>query len=152
MTKTIIVVNGQLKLLFDRIVPALMEESPQGIPVSLHRGKNAVIVTACTTPWPFSTLFGQTGKAVRSLKEILCYAGFHIAGTLILPGTIFLPGCSKKAGKTAERLQPAYRNQLRYCLFTSGYRLSSGIPIHFPVACYAPHSYTYIEEILQNVF
>lgn len=79
--------SGQLKLLFDRIVPSLMSESPQGMPVPLHRGKNAVIVTACTTPWPFSVLFGQTGKAVRSLKEILCYAGFHITGALILPGT-----------------------------------------------------------------
>lgn len=79
--------SGQLKLLFDRVVPALMGESPRGIPVPLHRGKRAVIITACTTPWPFSVLFRQTGNAVRSLKEILRYAGFRITGTLVLPGT-----------------------------------------------------------------
>jgi multimeric flavodoxin WrbA len=79
--------SGQLKLLFDRVVPSLMGESPQGIPAALHRGKNAVIVTACTTPWPFSVLSGQTAGAVRSLKEILRYAGFHITGTLAVTGT-----------------------------------------------------------------
>jgi multimeric flavodoxin WrbA len=100
--------SGQLKVLFDRVVPSLMSESPQGIPVPLHRGKNAVIVTACTTPWPFSTLFGQTGKAVRSLKEILSYAGFHITGTLILPGTKnrndIPAGLLKKSRKAGRKL------------------------------------------------
>jgi multimeric flavodoxin WrbA len=79
--------NGRLKLLFDRIVPSLMGESPVGVPVPLHRGKQAVIVTACTTPWPCNIFSRQTGQAVRALKEILGYAGFHITGTLVLPGT-----------------------------------------------------------------
>ena len=103
--------SGQLKLLFDRIVPSLMSESPKGIPVPLHHGKNAVIVTACTTPWPFNVLFGQTGKAVRALKEIVCYAGFHIIGTLILPGTKNRNGLSatllKKCRRTGRKITAA---------------------------------------------
>ena len=39
--------NGQMKLLFDRIVPSMMGESKLGIPIPLHKGKKAVIVTAC---------------------------------------------------------------------------------------------------------
>jgi|WetSurMetagenome_2_1015567.scaffolds.fasta_scaffold291550_2 multimeric flavodoxin WrbA len=96
--------SGQLKLLFDRIVPSLMGESPQGIPAALHRGKDAVIVTACTTPWPFSALCRQTGGAVRSLKEILCYAGFHIAGTLVVPGTKTCPNIPHQLLEKGRRL------------------------------------------------
>ena len=96
--------SGQLKLLFDRIVPSLMGESPRGIPVPLHRGKRAVIVTACTTPWPFSTLFRQTGNAVRSLKEILRYAGFRVTGTLVLPGTKNRNGIPERLLKNGRRL------------------------------------------------
>ena len=42
-------ISGQMKLMFDRIVPAMMGESKLGIPIALHKGKKAVIVTACTT-------------------------------------------------------------------------------------------------------
>ncbi|MBD3176819.1 MAG: hypothetical protein GF320_16695, partial [Armatimonadia bacterium] len=45
--------SSPLKALFDRIVPAIMGECDKGLPVPRHQGKPAVIVTACTTPWPF---------------------------------------------------------------------------------------------------
>lgn len=79
--------NGQMKLIFDRIVPVMMDESKRGIPIPLHKGKKAVIVTACTTIWPFSFMFHQTTKALRAMREILGYSGFKIIGKLVLPGT-----------------------------------------------------------------
>jgi len=104
--------SGQLKLLFDRVVPSLMCESPHGIPVPLHKGKKAIIVTACTTPWPFSVLFGQTGHAVRALREILRYAGFCITGTLVLPGTKNRHGIPERLQRKGNRLGKKLSGQI----------------------------------------
>ena len=79
--------SGQMKLVFDRIVPAMMGESRRGIPVALHKGKRAVIVTACTTIWPFNWLARETSNTNHAMKEILHYSGFHVVGKLVLAGT-----------------------------------------------------------------
>ena len=60
---------GQLKVLFDRIVYGMMGESASGIPKPLHKGKKAILVAACTTPFPFNILFGQSQGVVRALKR-----------------------------------------------------------------------------------
>ena len=78
---------GQLKVLFDRMVYAMMGEGKRGLPRPLHKGKRAIIVTACTTPWPFNILFGQSAGTVRALREILHYSGFGIVGTVQYGGT-----------------------------------------------------------------
>lgn len=70
--------SGALKSLFDRLVYALMAESKLGIPKPLCKGKMAVVVTACTTPFPFNRLCGQTGGAFRAVREILRSSGFRI--------------------------------------------------------------------------
>lgn len=79
--------SGQMKVVFDRIVPTLMDETKRGIPIPLHKGKKAVIVTACTTIWPISVLFHQTTNALHAMKEILRYSGFKVVGKLVLSGT-----------------------------------------------------------------
>ena len=78
--------SGGLKNLFDRLVPVFMGESPRGMPVKLLRGKRGIIVTACTTPWPFDRLFEQSSGAVRAVREVLQAGGvktsaIRIAGT-----------------------------------------------------------------------
>ena len=78
---------GSLKLLFDRMVYGMMGETPLGIPKALHKGKRAVIVSTCTTPFPLNMLFNQTRGVVRALKEILGYSGFRIVGTVQKGGT-----------------------------------------------------------------
>lgn len=70
--------NGKLKCLFDRLVGVMMEESKRGIPIPLHKGKKAVIVTSCTTPFPFNYICGQSGGAVRAVREILKSSGFKV--------------------------------------------------------------------------
>lgn len=79
--------SGQMKLMFDRIVPSMMGESKRGIPIPLHKGKKAVIVTACTTIWPFSWICRETSNANHAMKEILYYSGFKVIGKLVLAGT-----------------------------------------------------------------
>jgi len=76
-----------LKLLFDRNVPVFMGESSKGIPVPRQKGKRAVIVTACTTPWPFNFILPESRGAIRAVKEVLHYGGYKTVGTITKPGT-----------------------------------------------------------------
>ena len=79
--------NGRLKILFDRLVGPLMGESKYGIPIPLQKGKKAVIVTACTTPFPFNYICGQSTVAIRAVKEILKSAGFKVVRKITVAGT-----------------------------------------------------------------
>ena len=80
--------TGQLKMLFDRWVYGMMDHSERGYPIPLLKGKKAVIVTTCSTAWPFNILFKQSAGTVRALKEVLCWSGFKIAGVLQKGGTL----------------------------------------------------------------
>ncbi len=73
---------GTLKVLFDRMVYGLMGESPRGVPLPLHKGKRAIIVSTSTTPWPFNIWFRQTRGTVRALREILKWSGFHVMAAI----------------------------------------------------------------------
>jgi len=76
-----------LKLLFDRNVPVFMGESPKGLPIPRQKGKLAVVVTACTTPWPFNFILPESRGAIRAVKEVLHYGGYKTVGTITKPGT-----------------------------------------------------------------
>ena len=88
--------TGQLKMLFDRWVYGMMDHSEKGYPKPLLKGKKAVIVTTCTTPWPLNLIFKQSAGTVRALKEILCWSGFKIAGVIQKGGTMNGYGLSLK--------------------------------------------------------
>ncbi len=60
-----------LKLLFDRNAPVFMEENPKGMPEPRQKGKRAVVVTACATPWPFNFILPESRGAIRAVKEVL---------------------------------------------------------------------------------
>ncbi len=79
--------NGYLKVLFDRIVYGLIGEGKKGIPTPKHKGKQAVLVTTSTTPWPFNILLGQTSGVIKALKQILKPSGFSIKGIIQKGGT-----------------------------------------------------------------
>ncbi len=79
--------NGKLKSLFDRIVYVMMGEKKYGIPFPLNKGKKAVIITSCTTPFPFNYICHQSTGAGKALKEILKCSGFKIIRTKNLAGT-----------------------------------------------------------------
>lgn len=93
-----------LKLLFDRNVPVFMGESPRGRPVPRQKGKRAVIVTACTTPWPFNFILPESRGAIRAVKEVLHYGGYKIVGTVTQPGTRKSHRISPSLTAKAERL------------------------------------------------
>jgi len=97
-----------LKLLFDRNVPVFMGESPKGMPKPRQKGKRAVVVTACTTPWPFNFIFPESRGAIRAVKEVLHYGGYKMVGTLTKPGTKksneISPSLTTKAKRLGEKL------------------------------------------------
>jgi multimeric flavodoxin WrbA len=97
-------IPGTLKALFDRMVYAMMGESKRGIPEPLHKGKDAYIITGCTTPFPFNVIFGQSAGLYRALKEILGTAGFKIRGKLVIPGTKGLKGLPVGPSRAAYRM------------------------------------------------
>ena len=88
--------TGQLKMLFDRWVYGLMDHSDQGVPRPLLSGKKAVLVTTCSTRWPFNLIFKQSLGTVRALKEVLCWSGFKIAGVIQKSGTLNGEGLSSR--------------------------------------------------------
>lgn len=96
--------SAQLKLLFDRNVPAIMGETPKGIPIPRHKGKLSVIVTACSTPWPFNFIAAESRGAIRAVKEVLHYGGYRLLGTIVKPGTKTRPSISNRLLEQAKAL------------------------------------------------
>jgi hypothetical protein len=96
--------SAPLKLLFDRNVPVFMGESPRGMPVPQQKGKRAVIVTACTAPWPFNFVFAESRGAVRAVKKVLRCGGYKIVGTLVKPGTKESPDVGPRLTQRARGL------------------------------------------------
>ncbi len=96
--------SAPLKLLFDRNVPVFMGESPRGIPQPRQKGKRAIIVAACTTPWPFNVIFPQSRGAIRAVREVLHYGGYKIVGTIAQPGTKKSKEISSSLMAKAKRL------------------------------------------------
>ena len=96
--------STQLKCLLDRNVPVFMGEKQNGLPLPRQKGKKAVIVTACSTPWPFNTLLPESRGAINAVKEVLGYGGYKIAGKLVKAGTKANPKVSDKELSKAKSI------------------------------------------------
>ena len=79
--------SSALKVLFDRNVPVFIGEDKKGHPIPRHKGKKAVMVTACSAPWPYNVIAFESRGALRSLKNVLHYGGYQIVGKVVAPGT-----------------------------------------------------------------
>ncbi|MEN6350377.1 MAG: flavodoxin family protein [Syntrophomonas sp.] len=96
--------SAQLKLLFDRNVPVFMGESRIGMPIPRQKGKPAVIVTACSTPWPFNFIAAESRGAIRAVNEVLHYGGYNVIGTVVKPGTKKNPAIPNRLRKKSKIL------------------------------------------------
>ena len=88
-------IPGQMKLLFDRIVYGMMRDTPR-FPEPLMKGKKCILLSTCTTPWPWNILFKQSRGAIRAMREIARYAGFKIVSTIERGGTAMHPELTEK--------------------------------------------------------
>lgn len=81
-----------------------MGETSRGIPIGLHKGKKSVIVSTCTTPYPFNIFFNQTRGVVKALKEILKWSGFKVVSAIEKGGTKQHPGLTEREMKRCRRV------------------------------------------------
>ena len=88
-------IPGQMKLLFDRIVYGMMRDTPR-FPKPLMKGKKCILLSTCTTPWPWNIWFKQSRGAIRAMSEICRYSGFKIVATIERGGTVMHPQLSEK--------------------------------------------------------
>lgn len=95
---------GTLKILFDRIVYGLMGESKRGIPIPKLKDKKGIIITTCTTPFPFNIIFKQSTGLINSIKEIFKYSGIKLSKTIVFSGTKDKKEIPKKIIKKIEEL------------------------------------------------
>jgi multimeric flavodoxin WrbA len=103
-------IPGQMKLMFDRQVYGMMRDTPR-FPEPLMKGKKCILVSTCTTPWPWNILFKQSRGAIRAMREIARYAGFKIVSTIERGGTAMHPEltakdkekCRKAINRIADR-------------------------------------------------
>ena len=96
--------SSMLKLLFDRIVYILMGEKSNGFPIPKQKGKKAIIIAACTTPYPFNIIAKQSTGAIAAVWEVLKYAGYKLIGKINLAGTVKCPNVSDKMLAKAKKL------------------------------------------------
>jgi hypothetical protein len=75
-----------------------------GFPVPRQKGKPAIIVTACSTPWPFNFIAAESRGAINAVKEVLHYGGYNIAGKIVKPGSKTRPEISSRLSLKAEKL------------------------------------------------
>lgn len=99
---------GTFKMLFDRIVYSMTRINKYGIPEPLHKGKRAVIIAACSTPFPFNILFRQSRGTIHAFQRILKCSGFRNIGTVEKSNTRRHPELTaqdeKKCRKAIRRL------------------------------------------------
>lgn len=104
-------IPGTLKLLLDRIVYGMMDESEKGWPLPLHKGKRCVLVSTSTTPWPFNRVMHQSSGAIRAMKEVCRYSGLKTVATVEKGGTRHDTTLSEK---DERRCRKAVRKLMRY--------------------------------------
>ncbi len=104
-------IPGTLKLLLDRIVYGMMDESEKGWPLPLHKGKRCVLVSTSTTPWPFNRIMHQSSGAIRAMKEVCRYSGLKTVATVEKGGTRHDTTLSEK---DERRCRKAARKLMRY--------------------------------------
>lgn len=101
--------NGELKVLFDRLVYVMMGETKNGMPVALHKGQKVVLVSTCNTIYPFSVLFNQTRGVFRALREILKWSGYRVVGT------VAKSGCRKHGTLTDKEIGKCKKMAKKIC-------------------------------------
>ena len=88
-------IPGQMKLLFDRMVYGMMRDTPR-FPEPLMKGKKCVLLSTCTTPWPWNIWFKQSRGAIRAMREICRYSGFKVVTPIERGGTAMRPQLSER--------------------------------------------------------
>jgi len=74
--------SGLMLSFFERLFGFFIQEQEKGVPKKrAANGKKVMIITACSTPFPFNIFFNQSRACISRLREICRYSGIKIVGT-----------------------------------------------------------------------
>jgi len=85
-------VTGPLKTLIDRSLTAFEEIAASGfeMPVPIHKGQKASIITACNITAPMSSLPTQGAGALAAMEIVIKAGGYDLAGSIMVDGAAAL--------------------------------------------------------------
>lgn len=85
-------ITGPLRTLIDRALTAFEEIAASGreMPMPLHKGKKAAMVTACNSPEPMCNLPNQGAGALAAIETTLKAGGYDIVGSILVSGAAAL--------------------------------------------------------------
>lgn len=81
-------ITGPLRTLIDRSLTAFESIAASGLemPVPLHVGRKAAIVTACNMPAPGSELHNHGAGALFAMETTIKAAGYELVGKILIDG------------------------------------------------------------------
>ncbi|MGL5437376.1 MAG: flavodoxin family protein [Lachnospiraceae bacterium] len=85
-------ITGPLKTLIDRSLTAFEEIAANGLemPVPIHKGHKAALITACNIPAPMSSLPTQGAGALSAMQVAITAGGYDLVGSIIIDGAAAL--------------------------------------------------------------
>lgn len=85
-------ITGPLRTLIDRSLTAFEEIAASGleIPLPIHKGKKAAMVTACNSPEPICNYTNQGAGALAAMETTLKAGGYEIVGSILIGGAAAL--------------------------------------------------------------
>lgn len=95
-------VPAPVKNLFDRLLGVAMEETST-FPKPRLKGKKYMLLTSCSTPAPFSWIFGQSRGAIRNMDEFFKTAGMKPIGKIVCANALKRSTLSKSVIRKIER-------------------------------------------------
>lgn len=96
---------GETKMLFDRLVSALMDTSRRNemMPRPLHSGKPIGVIVTSSAGWPFN-IISRICDTTGTLRRILLPAGFKFVATMHLGNTKKISTLSRNNLAEAEKI------------------------------------------------
>lgn len=81
-------VSAPVKVMFDRLAGVVMDDNNSMIPKpKLRKTQKYILMTTCSTPFPFDRIAGQSTGCIRAMKEVMNISGMTYVGKVIFPGT-----------------------------------------------------------------
>ena len=102
-------ITGPLRTLIDRSLTALEEIAASGLemPIPLHKGKKAAMLTACNCPEPMCNLPNQAAGALAAMETTLNAGGYDIVGRIIVSGAASLGDMPQDVKEKAKEIAKA---------------------------------------------
>lgn len=111
-------ITGPLRTLIDRSLTAFEEIAASGLemPIPLHKGKKAAMVTACNTSEPICNFPNQGAGALAAIETTLKAGGYDIVGSIIVSGAAALDDIPQDVKEKTTIIAQALCHQFDNCL------------------------------------